>query len=206
MPIITALEVQKRNKNRINVYIDGEFYCAMEALSAVKFGIKTGAEVDTNKLQQTIFDSEVSVAFNKCIDYLARGLKTVARMRQYLNGKGYSPQVVDAVVDKLLYYKYLDDERYATMYVEQHSRTKGARRLKQELLQKGITKSQAEEHCGDREEDNADNIQRLADKYMRNKLADLQTLVKLQRYLLSRGYNYDEVASVINLYKGEGQW
>lgn len=203
MPTITALEVQKRNKNRVNIYIDGEFYCGLEALSVVKFGLKTGQEVDKDKLQQTVFDSEVAVAFVKATDYLARGLKTVKQMRDYLIRKGYESGVVDKVIEKLEYYRYLDDERYATLYVEQHSKNKGARRLNQELIGKGISRTQAEKHSTDFQQDNGDNIKRLAEKYMRNKENNLATLAKLQRYLLSRGYSYDEVVAVIAHYKGE---
>lgn len=205
MPTVTALEVQKRNKNRVNVYLDGEFYCGMEALSAVKFGLKTGVEVDTDKLQRSVADSETFSAFNKAVDYLSRAPKTEKQITDYLVRKGYDEQIIDNVRDKLRYYKYIDDERYAEMYVEQNSKTKGARRLKQELLAKGISQDKAEQHSTDYASDNYDNACRLAQKYMRNKTNDLPTLAKLSRYLLSRGYNYDTVNSVVAIYKGEQQ-
>ena len=91
------------------------------------------------------------------------------------------------------------------MYVEQNSKTKGARRLKQELLAKGIAQDKAEQHSTDFEEDNYDNAKRLAEKYMRNKPHDLPTLVKLNRYLVSRGYDYDTISAVVATYKGEEQ-
>ena len=203
MPKITDMQIQKSNKTRANLYIDGQFAFGVEMLTVMKLGLKIGQEVTEQKLQEAIFDSEKSVAFEKAMDYLSRGMKTKKQMTDYLFKKGYVPQVVYYVVDKLIDYKYVDDDTYARLYVEHNSSNKGNRRLSQELQQKGIARDQAEQFANIPKAEQEENAAALAAKYMRNKTNDVKTLQKLQRYLLSRGYDYDTVNGIIRAYKAD---
>lgn len=206
MPKITDMQIQKSNKTRANVYIDGEFSMALEMLTVMKLGLKIGQEVSESRLREAMFDSEKSVAFEKAMGYLGRGMKTVKQMRDYLTGKAYAPEVVEYVLTRLKEYRYLDDEAYARLYVEHNNSTKGERRLKQELVQKGISVNLAEVHAQIDNDDALENAARLAEKYMKNKPRDLKTLQKLQRYLIGRGYGYDIVNTVLHNYRINDAW
>ena len=201
MPKITDMQIQKRNKTRANVYIDGEFSMALEMLTVMKLGLKIGQVVSQEQLADAVFDSEKSVAFDKAMGYLGRGMKTAKQMRNYLEKKAYAPEVVEYVITRLKEYRYIDDVAYAKLYVEHNSATKGERRLKQELVSKGIALSLAEQHSQLDGEQALSDATRLAEKYMRSKPCDIKTLQKLQRYLLSRGYGYDIVNNVLHNYK-----
>ena len=203
MPKITDMQIQKKNKTRANVYIDGEFAFALEMLTVMKLGLKIGQEVSQSQLADAIFDSEKSVAFEKAMDYLGRGMKTAKQMRDYLEKKGYEPRVVEYVVAKLKEYRYVDDDAYAKLYVERNAATKGDRRLKQELIQKGISVSRAEEYAATDDGQALTNATRLAERYMKNKPATVKTLQNLQRYLLGRGYGFDVVNTIVRSYKIE---
>lgn len=203
MPIITDMKIQKNNKSRANLYLDGEFAFGVEMLTVMKLGLKIGQDVSAEKLREAVLDSEKSVAFEKAIDYLSRGMKTEKQMRDYLVKKGYVDEIVHHVVSKLKDYRYLDDKQYAALYVEQNSKTKGERRLTQELQQRGISKTFAEEASQTDSETEWQNALTLAKKYMRGKTLDLKNLQRLQRYLLSRGYGFDTVNGVVRTFKTE---
>ena len=203
MPKITDMQIQKKNKTRANVYVDGEFAFALEMLTVMKLGLKIGQEVSQERLSEAIFDSEKSVAFEKAMDYLGRGMKTAKQMRDYLDKKGYDSRVVEYVVAKLKEYRYVDDDAYAKLYVERNAATKGDRRLKQELIQKGIAVSRAEQYAVTDDEQALANATNLAAKYMKNKIATVKTLANLQRYLLNRGYGFDVVNTIVRGYKIE---
>ena len=126
-------------------------------------------------------------------------------MREYLTGKGYSPDVVSNVVDRLKELKYLDDETYARLYVEQNSQSKGEYRLKQELSVKGISKALIDKYCVQDGERSVNAAAQLAVKYMKGKPSDVKTLQKLQRYLISRGYGFDTVNQVIHNFKQDDE-
>lgn len=201
MPKITDLKIQKNNKTRANLYLDGEFAFGVEMITVMKLGLKIGQEVSDEKLQEAIFDSEKSVAFEKAMDYLARGMKTVKQISDYLAKKGFSPEVAQYVVQKLKEYRYLDDEQYAKLFVEQNGKTKGSRRLRQELQQKGIARETAETFSVLEGQQVLDAAKALAAKYMRQKAVDLKNLQRLQRYLLGRGYDFDVVNNVVRSFR-----
>lgn len=204
MSKITDLQIQQRNKTRVNVYVDGEFCCALEMLTVMKLGLKIGQEITQSRLKEATVDSERAVAFDKAANYLSRGGKTVRQMREYLAKRGYDADVTEYVIAKLKEYRYLDDDAYARAYVEQNISTKGSIRLKQELIAKGIPLSLAEKYTVEDPEQALDNAVRLAEKYMRSKTNDLKTLQRLQRYLLSRGFGYDVVNTVVRRFGDEG--
>lgn len=201
MQKITDIQPQKRNKSRVNVYVDGEYVLALELLTVMKLGLKIGTEVTETQLAEAALDTEQSVALERAMNYIARGRKTSFQLRKYLTDKEYAPAVVNYVMYKMKYYGYIDDKAYAQAYVEQNSQSKGARRVKQELIQRGIKLSEAEEVSEQERDFSLDNATRLAERYMRGKDCDIKTIVKLQRYLVSRGYDFDIVNSVVRAYK-----
>ncbi|MBQ8433211.1 MAG: regulatory protein RecX [Clostridia bacterium] len=201
MPKITDMQIQKRNKSRANIYIDGEFAFALEMLTVMKLGLKIGKEIHVDTVKMALFDSETSVAFGKAVDYLARAMKTTKQMRDYLTKKGYAPDVVECVIDKLKGYKYLDDETYAKLYTQQSKTHKGQRRIKQELLNKGISHTEVDSQVQIDEDDELATATTLAQKYLKNKDRDIKTMQKLQRFLLYRGFDFDIVNSVIRNFK-----
>lgn len=201
MPTITDIQIQKRNKSRANIYLDGEFAFALEMLTVMKLGLKIGKDVDVDTIKTAVFDSETSVAFGKAVDYLARAMKTTKQVRDYLTKKGYSVDVTNCVIEKLQGYKYLDDQAYARMYVEQSKTHKGERRIKQELLNKGISHNDVDDQVQVDADDQLTSATSLAQKYLKNKQRDVKTMQKLQRFLLYRGFDFDVVNTVIRAFK-----
>lgn len=201
MPTITDMKIQQKNKARANLYLDGEFAFGIEMFTVMKMGLKIGQEVSAELLREAALDSDRSVAFEKAVDYLSHGMKTEKQMRDYLCKKGYETQIVADVMSKLSHYRYVDDQNYAALYVGQNAATKGERRLKQELRQRGVSQAVAEEAASSDPETERRNAFALAQKYMRGKPCDLKTLQRLQRYLCSRGYGFDIVSAVLRSYR-----
>ena len=203
MPTITDMQIQKRNKTRANIYLDGEFAFALEMLTVMKLGLKIGKDIDVETVKMAVFDSEVSVAFGKAVDYLARAMKTTKQMHDYLTKKGYATDVVDTVIQKLQGYKYLDDQAYARLYTQQSKTHKGERRIKQELLNKGISHEQVDDEVQIHKDDQLQTAIALAEKYLKNKDRDIKTMQKLQRFLLYRGFDFDTVNTIIRNFKSD---
>ena len=206
MATISQIEIQKRNKNRVNLYVDGEFYSGLQLVAVARLGLREGIEVDESQLKEAVSQSEISYAFEKCVDYLSKSMKTTKQIRDYLRKKGFSKEVEEIVVQKLKNYRYVDDDLYTQLYTEQNSKFKGSRRIKSELLQKGIHKELIDsvEVEADTQRQTADA---LAQKYMKGKDRDVKTLQKLQRFLVYRGFDYDTVGQIISRYrKNEDDW
>lgn len=69
--MITAIEAQKRNKDKVNLYLDGEFACSLTAESVVRARLKIGQELSEEKLREILATSETELAFKKALDYIS---------------------------------------------------------------------------------------------------------------------------------------
>lgn len=202
MSKITKIEIQKRNKDKVNLFLDDEFRCGLTAESVVRARLAVGDELIEERLDEIFLTSESEIAFNKACDYISRSMKTVKQIRDWLKGKGFDLKVIENVIKKLCEYRYIDDSLYAELYINSNISTKGKRRLAVELTQKGISKDLIEKTVEILPDDKlSENANVLAEKYMRNKEPSTQNLVKLQRYLLSRGYDYETVNTIIKKYR-----
>ena len=69
---ITSLSVQKNNKNRVNVFINEEFYTGLSLESVYKYSLKVGQEIDKEKIEQIIVENEKSTALSKAVSYISK--------------------------------------------------------------------------------------------------------------------------------------
>ena len=114
---ITKLEVQKNDKNRVNLYVDDEFYSGIPAELVYLEHLKTGLEIDEKDLKKIIFENEKSKAMSRVTKYIGSSLKTQKQIRDYLRKKEYSDDTIEFVMSKLVEYNYIDDKKYAQAYV-----------------------------------------------------------------------------------------
>lgn len=196
---ITALEPQKSNKNKFNLFLDGEFYAGITHQSVVFCGLKIGKTITEVELKNLLNSTEVQVAFDKSLNLLSHGMKTEKQIKDYLINKGFEQRVVDIVLQKLKGYNYVDDMSYAKAYVEQNKKTKGAFRIKQELYLKGICDEIIQEALLNLSQDETiKNALVVAKKFVKDAQLDEKTKTRLTRHLLSRGFSFGVVNSVLS--------
>lgn len=120
--------------------------------------------------------------------------------------KGISETTAEAVVADFLCAGILDDSAYARMYMEDSLRlkAKGMYRIRQELMQKGISRQLIDEAANE-VNDNVDSTEVLRD-YLKNRLnpetvRSQKELEKWKAKLLRRGYTMQEISSCLSDYK-----
>ena len=79
--IITGLQLQSKDKNRCSLFIDGEFKCGISVEAVYKYGLKIGAEITNDMLNEVIFSSQKSQAITKAINYVSKSLKTKKQVK-----------------------------------------------------------------------------------------------------------------------------
>ena len=195
---ITKLEVQKNDKNRVNLYVDDEFYSGIPAELVYLEHLKTGLEIDEKDLKKIIFENEKSKAMSRVTKYIGSSLKTQKQIRDYLRKKEYSDDTIEFVMSKLVEYNYIDDKKYAQAYVLTYGKKYGKLKLISQLKVKGVSEEIIE--CV-LEDNKVDSIESVASKYLKNKVMSYEVCQKLFRFLYSRGYEFDEINSYINKLK-----
>ncbi len=193
---ITKIEVQKKDKNRVNLYVDDEFLCGIAMDTLVKYGLKVGEEIDEAKFNSVVIESERIFLFNKCLDYIGSSYKTAKQVRDYLKRKGYDETLIKDTIEKLKEYKVLDDENFAQMYISTYKTKYGDMMLRKKLFEKGVSKSIVDDLLTDFESDE-DIVYNLAIKKLGQRPATYENMTKIMRFLAGRGWDYDTNNAVI---------
>lgn len=199
MKTITKITVQQKNKGRCNLFLNGEYFCALDNFTAAKNGLKVGVQIEEQRLCEIQEESEFNFAFDKLLGYISKYRKTKKQALEYLIGKGYTYPVAFKAVDKLCSYGYLNDGEFAQSYVSAYAGKKGKRLMAMELRHKGIAEADV---CGALEGVNEkDGAAAVAEKYIKNKQKTPENFAKCYRYLLSKGFSYDAASDAISFLK-----
>jgi len=153
---ITAIKAQKHNRQRVNIYLDGEFAFGLSRFVAgwLEPGRKL-SEAEIKKLQE---EDTYEVAFQKALQFIAHRPRSVEETRQRLSKKGFSDEVINVTVKKLLEKKWLDDLDFARQWIENRNtfRPRSDQLLRYELRLKGVSdddiKQALEKYGGDENE------------------------------------------------------
>ena len=140
MAIITDLVTQKRDKDRVSVFLDGEFAFGLPA--SVAAGLRTGQELAPEDIEDLKSKEQTEKAKQNAIKFVSFRPRSVYELQTHLNRKSYEEDVIDQVVDYLTTLGLLDDVAFANYWVEQREtfRPRSRFALSQELRQKGISR------------------------------------------------------------------
>ena len=197
MQKITALTPQKHNKERLNVYLDGEFAFGLAVEAAV--GLAVGDTLSAERVAALQDEDAFSRAKERAMRYLSYRPRSVAEVRRNLLGKEVDEALVERVIAYLQEYDYLNDRDFARYWVEQREtfKPRGRLALQQELRQKGVARTIIDEAV--EEVDEVDAARRAAEKRVRRwshlPYDDFRT--KLGRYLQRRGFRYGIIRATV---------
>lgn len=190
---ITDISRQKRNKTRVNIYIDDEFVCGLDEMAVATARFKIGDEISPERLKELVRASELNSAFERAVGYLGPSPHSKKEVERYLYGKGYDKSVIADTLDKLTQYRYVDDRAFAALYIKSKSKKYGSFRIAAELKQKGVDARIIAELTEGETDNNATDI---ALKYLKShRNADKQ---KLKRFLAGRGFSWDSISSTVS--------
>ena len=202
MPKITKIEIQKNKKDRVNIYLDGEYALAINAELIYKENLKVKDDVDISKLQEIAEKESYIRCKESAIKIIERSYKTEKEIRDKLKQKGYEEKQINNSIDFLKEYNFINDNTYAKAFIKDKLSSKGSQKIKYDLMKKGIAKDIIEENLikvdKNEEKEVALNVGRKKYESIRRKESDNYKLSgKLYRFLISRGYAYDIVKDVV---------
>ncbi len=205
---ITKIEEQKKNKSRLSVFIDGEFSFGADSFTILSCHLSEGDEITEDALAHI----KNTAVFEDAKNYAARLVSsrsyTEKAMREKLNSHTGDEGTVEKTIAFLKEYKLLDDEDYARCYAHDlvHLKKFGIRQVKWKLKEKGIADHIAEKVLQELNFDDtiSENLESLIVKKLSGNY-DIKNIMKVKRYLASRGYSFDEINSVFSKIKAEDE-
>ncbi len=138
MAIVTALEPDKRKRERVRVLLDtAPPFTLAHTLAA---GLRAGQQLDAAQLARLRAADERARAIDQAARFLGRRPRSVAEVRRNLWQKGFSELAVAAALEHMAQQGYLDDLDFARFWVADRLRFRpmGRRALQYGLRQKGV--------------------------------------------------------------------
>ncbi len=194
-------EIKKIGKGeRYSIFVDGVFNCTLQAEILVKEKLKTGEDISEERLTSIKLENGRIAAFSQAISYLEKFLRTEKQLREYLKEKGYLDESIDEAIEKLKEYGYINDELFAESYIRTYQNKKGKKKLKFELMQKGVDGEVVSQKLDELLDDDAsfDCCLTMLKKYLKNKPVDKKLRAKAFNHLASKGFESSIILKALN--------
>jgi regulatory protein len=195
--VITAIKGQQHDRERVNVFVDGEYAFAVTAEMAVLEGLRIGQPITPARIAELQAKDEQSKAVNSALLLLTTRPRSIKEIRTRLKQKGYSAPAIDAAIEKAEGWNYVDDEAFARFWVENReaNRPRGRRLLEQELRDKGVDREIVRNVIDEAGINEIEAATELARSKLRSyaKLEPEVARRRLAGFLARKGYNFDVV-------------
>ncbi len=195
---ITALRVQQRRKDRVNVFLDDEYAFSLQSIVAAP--LRLGQYLTETEIAQLQHQDAAERAYENALRFLSFRPRSMLEMQQYLKKKKVDDETAQGVIERLSRVGLLDDKEFARQWVENReaSHPRGVWGLRAELRQKGITDKIIRSAVEDVDEE-ASALQIAERRATRLTGLDRQTFrQRLLSFLQRRGFSYDIARRVTN--------
>ena len=197
MKKITAISVQKKNPNRVNIYLDGEFAFGVARITAA--WLKNGDELSDEKIAKLLAEDSREWAYQQAMLFLSYRARSEKEIRQNLRKHEMPEEVIEETLERLRKAGLANDNEFAQTWVENRNtfRPRSRRALAMELRQKGLD----DETVHSAVQEWTKNA--LAYEAAQKRLGRLKGLEwnefrkKLSEFLARRGFPYSVIAPIV---------
>lgn len=194
--VITDIRQGVKNPNRANIFINDKYAFSLDISQVVDFKLKVGLKISEEELVEYKKASEFGKLYQRALEWVLVRPRSEKELYDYLYKKIYEKKLdknyINTIIDRLKNKKYVDDAKFARHYVENRFVKKGIsrKRLKMELMKKGISKEIIDEVV-DARDDKEEILKIIAKK--RTKYDN----DKLIQYLCRQGFSYQLAQSLV---------
>ena len=195
---ITALKVQKRNPNRVNIFLDDEFAFGLYLFTAAC--LKVGQKISQNLIEKLQEDDQIEAGYQKALRFISYKPRTKADIQKKLLESGFDKESISIVIKRLIEKGYLDDHLYAKNWIENRSvfRPRSHKLFTWELRNKKVSEEIISEVVGNAVPD--EQLALLAAEKYARRLSGCEKDVFIRRlsgYLNRRGFSYSIVKPLV---------
>lgn len=188
---ITAITVQKRNPQRVNIHLDGEFAFGLARIVAAWLAV--GQSLSEEKISALRSEDEHEVAYAQALNYLSYRPRSETEVRRNLLRHETPEAQIERIVVRLKEAGLLNDQAFAQTWVENRNemRPRSRRMLAHELRQRGLDAQAIDESLSEVDDDAL--AYQAASAHAR-KLRDLEWAdfrKKMYAFLARRGFSYE---------------
>jgi regulatory protein len=145
--VITALQADPVDANKVHVFIDGKHAMVVALDVAANERLTVGQTCPPERLERLHEAQELNDIYQKALAFLSYRPRSAREVEQRLRRKGFTPEQVSGVMERLRSQHYIDDHEFARFWVSNRMtfNPRGPRLLRSELRQKGVPSEIVEE-------------------------------------------------------------
>ncbi len=197
---ITRLQIQQKNKERVNIFLDEEYAFSLELMLAA--GLRKGQQLTEAEITALQADDERKRAYAAALTFLGQRVRSQTEVAQRLEQREFTPEAIAQTLARLQQEGYLDDTTFGQQWVanRQRFRPRSERALRYELRRKGMENSLIDEVIQEAEIDE----DAAAWAALQPKIARWQGLERAQfsqtagGFLARRGFGHEVARRVID--------
>ena len=201
---ITALKAQEKSKDRVSVYLDGEFAFGLALIHAL--WLKIGQRLSDDEIVELREADTLEKAKQRALGLIIYRPRSVSEVKLRLQRAGVDEDAIAQVIASLRESGLLDDEAFSKAWVESRlgSSPRSKRMIAWELRKKGVSDAVIESST-ENVSDEAAGYELALRRWP--KVAKLETANerrrKLSEYLARHGFSYDIIEDVITRIQNE---
>lgn len=194
---LLPVRIEPLNKQKKRVYLDDGTTLHLYNGEIRRFQIAVDTVVE-GSLYTELMHCLCKRARARALHLLRAADHPTTEIRNKLLQGGYPLAVAEDALSYLAYYGYTDDARYIANYIASHEKTQSRQQMKQALYQKGLELAQIEDLLPESGDAEQALLQRLAEKYCRDRdLSDRKEYSKLVSKLMRRGFSYAAIRDAL---------
>jgi regulatory protein len=196
MPVITALEPQKKNQQRINVFLDGAYGFAVSMDAAAT--LHQGQELGDPEIAALQAQDDRERAYQSALRYLGPRPRSQAEVERHLGNKGFAAPSVAAAIQRLTEQQYLNDEEFARYWLDNRTRfrPRSGAMVSYELRQRGVERETIAAALTELDEPAAAwaAVAPKLGRWQNLPQSDLE--LKIAAFLARRGFNFEVIRTI----------
>ncbi len=137
---ITAITAQKRDSQRVNLMINGEFALGVSLDTLAHEGLFVGQHLDAARIARLLATDAYDQAKRAALRLLEIRPRSERELRERLRQRGHDTSSIDAVCQRLNETGLINDQAFASYLVEQRQRNaqRGGQAIRNDLRKHGI--------------------------------------------------------------------
>lgn len=202
--IITKIEMQKKNKDRVNIYMDDEYAFACDAGLVYSHNITKGETIDKQNIENIVNEDNYIKAKNSALHFLESSFKSAKQVIDKLTLKEFDVVTIGRVMAFLKEYDFIDDKRFVELFIKEKVRSSGKNKIKFTLIKKGLPQELIEEGLNSiTSEQQSLTALKLGEKKIAILFKSEKDTRKLYKktadYLVRNGFDFEIVSEVLSI-------
>ena len=185
---------------KCRIIIDDDIVVQLYKGEVRKLGIKADSQF-SNESYNEMYNILNKRARERSLFLLKDMDKTEKQIRDKLKLGDYPEDIINNAIEFLKKYGYVDDIRYAKLYISSKQNSKSIKQIELELYKKGVNKENVSKVLLEMDLSNGEALNKLIEKVIKKyDLNDKTQYNKMCRYLLGKGFSYGEIQEALFKY------